>query len=132
MKISELPKNLAVVEQGDENLEIESAAGLILMKAVRYFLANPEYTPQIKQPERLGDFFDEKVHASAHTPFYAQDAYLLHASLRILSPNRIVAFVILAVVHETQVAAHAHVSQTGHRANCIVGENEDFSECYRL
>ncbi len=63
MKLSELAeKTLTVIKQADENVEIESAAGLDIAENGQVtFLANPKYTPQIKTTRASAIFLNENV-----------------------------------------------------------------------
>lgn len=62
MKLSEIAKAVvAEIERGDENLEITGAAGLDIAESGQItFLANPKYTPQIKDTRASAIFLDEK------------------------------------------------------------------------
>lgn len=131
MKLSELAeKTLTVIEQGDVNLEIESAAGLdIAERGQISFLANPKYTPQIKQTRAGAIFLNENVPPERDdiAILRAKDAYLAYTrALRIFNPEpEIVAFIHpSAIIHETaSVAASAHISANAViGANCRVGE----------
>ncbi|MFN3329346.1 MAG: LpxD N-terminal domain-containing protein, partial [Pyrinomonadaceae bacterium] len=62
MKLSELAKlTFSIIEQGDENLEINGAAGLNIAKEGEItFLANPKYTPQVSETKASAIFLNEK------------------------------------------------------------------------
>lgn len=62
MRLNELAeKTFATIENGDENLEITGAAGLDIAASGQItFLANPKYTPQIKDTDASAIFLNEK------------------------------------------------------------------------
>jgi UDP-3-O-[3-hydroxymyristoyl] glucosamine N-acyltransferase len=131
MKLSELAeKTLTVVEQGDENLEITSAAGLdIAERGQVTFLANPKYTPQIKSTGAAAIFLNENVKPEREdiAVLRAKDAYLAYTrALRIFNPEPVIFSFIhpSAVIHETaNVARDAHISaNVVIGANCVIGE----------
>ena len=131
MKLSELAeKTFAVVEQGDENLEIESAAGLDIAENGQVtFLANPKYTPQIKTTRATAVFLNENVKPDRKdiAVLRAKDAYLAYTrALRIFNPEpETVSFIHpSAVVNETaNIAKNAHISaNVVVGANCVIGE----------
>lgn len=131
MKLSELAeKTFAVVGRGDENLEIDGAAGLDIAENGQItFLANPKYTPQIKITRATAIFLNENaaVERADIAVLLAKDAYLAYTrALRIFNPEpEIVSFVHpSAVVHETAIIAeNAHIS-----ANVVVGANSSVGE----
>lgn len=132
MKLSELAaRTNSVVERGDADLEIESAAGLDRAgRGQITFLANPKYTPQIKETRAGAIFLNEKIEleradiAVLRTP----DAYLAYTrALRLFNPEPKSAPQIhrSAIIDETArlaptVEIHAHVVVG---ADCEIGEN---------
>ena len=63
MKLQNLAENtFSTIEQGDSNGEIIGAAGLdIAGEGQITFLANPKYTPQIKETKATAIFLNENV-----------------------------------------------------------------------
>jgi UDP-3-O-[3-hydroxymyristoyl] glucosamine N-acyltransferase len=63
MKLSELAEaTQCTIEQGDPGLNITSAAGLDIAQSGEItFLANPKYTPQIKETQASAIFLTEGV-----------------------------------------------------------------------
>lgn len=91
MKLSELAeKTSANVASGDENLEIEGAAGLdIAAPGQITFLANPKYTPQIKLTKASAIFLreNERIERADIAVLRAKDPYLAYTrALRIFNP----------------------------------------------
>ncbi len=80
MKLSELTeKTDSKIEQGDENLEINSAAGLDIAEAGQItFLANLKYTPQVKNTKASAIFLSEGVEIERENIaiLRAKDAYI--------------------------------------------------------
>ncbi len=131
MKLSELAeKTFAVIEQGDGNLEIKSAAGLdIAERGQITFLANPKYTPQINTTRATAIFLNKNVESKRDdiAILRAKDAYLAYTrALRIFSPEpEIVPFIHpSAVIDETaNIAQSARISaNVVIGANCFIGE----------
>ncbi len=82
MKLSELAAiTNSTVEQGNADLEIESAAGLdIAGRKQITFLANPKYTPQIKETKASAIFLNDKVEFERKdiAGLRTKDAYLAY------------------------------------------------------
>ncbi|MCD9188872.1 MAG: UDP-3-O-(3-hydroxymyristoyl)glucosamine N-acyltransferase [Pyrinomonadaceae bacterium] len=126
MKLSELAeKTFAVIVQGDEDLEIISAAGLDLAKENEItFLANPKYTPQIRETKASAIFLNEKEACEREdiAVLRAKDPYLAYTrALRIFNPDT----EIIPSIHKTAVIDEsAKVSDSAEiRANVVVGKN---------
>lgn len=135
MKLSELAeKTFAVIAQGDENLEIISAAGLDLAKENEItFLANPKYTPQIKDTKASAIFLNEKetCERTDIAVLRAKDPYLAYTrALRLFNPDT----EIVASIHKTAVIDEsAKVSDTAEiRANVVVGKNCEIGENVKI
>jgi len=126
MKLNELAEQtFSKIEQGDENIEITSAAGLDIARAGEItFLANPKYTPQIQETRASAIFLNENVEIAREdiAVLRAKDAYLAYTrALRLFFPAPEIAASIhpSAVVHETaSVAEDVEIS-----ANVVVGAN---------
>ncbi len=110
MKLSELAeKTFTVVESGDADAEISSAAGLDIAEAGDItFLANPKYTPQIAATEASAIFLNEGVEAGRDdiAILRAKDAYLAYTrALRLFHPEKSVKSAVhpSAVIDETAV-----------------------------
>lgn len=126
MKLSELAeKTFAAIAQGDADLEIISAAGLDLAQENEItFLANPKYTPQIKETKASAIFLNEKeiCERADIAVLRAKDPYLAYTrALRILNPNENV----VASIHKTAVIDEsARLSDSAEiRANVVIGKN---------
>ncbi len=92
MKLSELAEiTNSTVESGSPDLEIESAAGLdIAGRGQITFLANPKYTPQIKETNAGAIFLNENVEIQREdiAVLRAKDAYLAYTrALRLFNPE---------------------------------------------
>ena len=121
MKLSELAdKTLSVIETGSAEMEITSGAGLeIAGPGDVTFLANPKYTPQIKDTKATAIFLNEGIAIDRNdiAVLRAKDAYLAYTrALRLFHPlAEIDAFVHpTAVIDETadialDVEIHANV-----------------------
>lgn len=126
MKLSELAeKTYSKIEHGDADLEINSAAGLDIAAAGDVsFLANPKYTPQIKETKASAIFLNEDVLMTRAdiAVLRSKDAYLAYTrALRLFFPEaEINAFIHpTAVIHETaKVAEDVEIG-----ANVVVGAN---------
>lgn len=135
MKLSELAEQtFSVITQGDENLELLSAAGLDIAGAGEVtFLANPKYTPQIQETRASAIFLGESI--ALDRPdiaiLRAKDPYLAYTrALRIFNPGpEIVASVHpAAVIHETaQIAASSQIM-----ANVVIGANCEIAENVKI
>ncbi len=121
MKLSELAeKTFSVVESGSNDLEITSGAGLDIAGPGQVtFLANPRYTPQLKETKASAIFLNQgvSIDRSNIAILRSKDAYLAYTrALRLFHPTKEVdAFVHpTAVIDETadlslQVEIHANV-----------------------
>jgi UDP-3-O-[3-hydroxymyristoyl] glucosamine N-acyltransferase len=126
MKLNELAEqSFSKIEQGDENIEIKSAAGLDIAHAGEVtFLANPKYTPQIQETKASAIFLNENVEIARTdiAVLRAKDAYLAYTrALRLFFPAPAINASIhpSAVIHETAfVADDVEIS-----ANVVVGAN---------
>lgn len=126
MKLSELAeKTFAAIAQGDADLEIISAAGLDLAQENEItFLANPKYTPQIKETKASAIFLNEKEICEREdiAVLRAKDPYLAYTrALRIFNPDT----EIIPSIHKTAVIDEsAKVSDSAEiRANVVIGKN---------
>ncbi len=130
MKLSILAeKTFSSIAAGDESLEISGAAGLDIAKSGQIsFLANPKYTPQIKETKASAIFLNENVSLDRKdiAVLYAKDAYLAYTrALRLFNPEpEITAFIHpAAIIHETaQIAENVEIS-----AGVVVGKNCDIA-----
>ena len=98
-------KTFSEIEQGDADLELTGAAGLdIAFSGQVTFLANPKYTPQIKETKASAIFLNENI-ALERTDIAilrSSDAYLAYTrALRIFNPEAEV----VSYIHPT-VSAH--------------------------
>ncbi|MGI8849201.1 MAG: UDP-3-O-(3-hydroxymyristoyl)glucosamine N-acyltransferase [Pyrinomonadaceae bacterium] len=126
MKLSTIAeKTFATIEQGDADLELKGAAGLDIAESGQItFLANPKYTPQIKETKASAIFLGEKetIERRDIAVLRAKDPYLAYTrALRLFHPEpEITAFVHpKAVVDETaQVAENVEIG-----AGAIIGKN---------
>jgi UDP-3-O-[3-hydroxymyristoyl] glucosamine N-acyltransferase len=126
MKLSELAdKTYSIIEQGDADSEIVSAAGLdISQNGEVTFLANPKYTPQVKETKASAIFLNENVEIERAdiAVLRTKDAYLAYTrALRLFFPAPEIVSSIhpRAVIHETAVVAeNVEIS-----ANVVVGAN---------
>ncbi|CAN5679407.1 UDP-3-O-(3-hydroxymyristoyl)glucosamine N-acyltransferase [soil metagenome] len=132
MKLSELAKAVfAEIERGDENLEITGAAGLDFAKSGQItFLANPKYTPQIKETNASAIFLNEKEICEREdiAVLRTKDPYLAYTrSLRFFHPEpEFVPFVHPnSFIDETaKVAATVSIDAfVSIGKNCEIGEN---------
>lgn len=126
MKLSELArKTFSVIEKGDADLEIASAAGLdIAERDGVTFLANPKYTPQIKETKASAIFLNENVALEREdiAVLRAKDAYLAYTrALRLFHPET----KIIPSIHRTAVIDEtARIAETVEiQANVVVGKN---------
>lgn len=132
MKLSELAeKTFSTIEQGDENLEILSAAGLDLAKTGEIsFLANPKYTPQIASTKASALFLNENVALDRKdiAVLRTKDAYLAYTrALRIFFPQaESVPFVhpSVSLAKSAKVAKSVSIDAfVSIGENCEIGEN---------
>jgi len=120
MKLTELAEaTFSTIEQGDGQTSIEGAAGLDIAKAGHItFLANPKYTPQIRQTAASAIFLNEGVDIGRTdiAVLRSKDAYLAYTrALRLFHPTEGV----VASVHPSAVIdPSATIS-----ANCNIGAN---------
>ena len=81
----------ADIEKGDENLEITGAAGLDIAESGQItFLANPKYTPQIKDTKASAIFLNEKEICEREdiAVLRTKDPYLAYTrALRVFHPE---------------------------------------------
>lgn len=132
MKLNELAKaTFAEIETGDENLEISGAAGLDIAENGQItFLANPKYTPQIKDTNASAIFLNEKEKAEREdiAVLRTKDPYLAYTrALRIFHPTPEFpaeihpgAFIDATAKVAASVSIDAFVSVG---KNCEIGEN---------
>ena len=126
MKLAQLAAATASnISQGSADLEIISAAGLDIAQAGDVtFLANPKYTPQIKETRAAAIFLNENVEIDRDdiAVLRAKDAYVAYTlALRLFFPTPPIAPGIhrSAVVDETaSVAENVEI-----QANVVVGKN---------
>ncbi len=120
MKLSELAEaTLSTVEQGSADLEIRAAAGLdIAGPGEITFLANPKYTPQIRDTQASAIFLNNGVEVDRNdiAVLRSNDAYLAYTrALRLFYPENAV----VPSVHATAVIdPTAVVSES-----CDIGAN---------
>lgn len=135
MKLKELSeKTFSVIEQGSEDLEINAAAGLDLAQQGEItFLANPKYTPQIKDTKASAIFLNEKetVERKDIAVLRAKDPYLAYTkALRIFNPAAELDF----SVHKTAVIDEsAKISQNVEiTANVVIGKNCEIADNVKI
>lgn len=132
MKLIELAEaTFAGIETGDENLEISGAAGLDIAASGQItFLANPKYTPQIKDTNASAIFLNEKEKCEREdiAVLRTKDPYLAYTrALRLFHPMPEFA----AKIHPSAfIDAAAKVAETvsidafvSVGKNCEIGEN---------
>lgn len=135
MRLKDLAeKTFSTIESGDENLEIEAAAGLDLAKAGEVtFLANPKYTPQIKETKASAIFLNEnvKIERGDIAVLRSKDAYVAYTrALRLFHPEPEIISSIhpTAVIDETaKVAAKVEIM-----ANVVIGKNCKIAENVKI
>ena len=126
MKLSDLAREtFSVVEKGSPELEITSAAGLdIAGPGDITFLANPKYTPQIKETQAGAVFLNDGIDAGRDdiAVLRAKDAYVAYTlALRLFFPAAAIAPAIhpSAVIDESaKVAEEVEI-----HANVVIGKN---------
>ena len=132
MKLSELAeKTYSRIERGDGETEIISAAGLDIAQANEItFLANPKYTPQIKDTKAAAIFLNENVPIEREdiAVLRAKDAYLAYTrALRIFNPEpEITASIHASAVIEGSAQIHESAQISANvvvGANCVIDEN---------
>ena len=132
MKLTTLAeKTFSEIEQGEADLELTGAAGLdIAVIGQVTFLANPKYTPQIKETKASAIFLNENI-ALERTDIAilrSRDAYLAYTrALRIFNPEAEVVSSIHPTVslHETaKVAKNVFIDAfVSIGKNCKIAEN---------
>ncbi|HRH41321.1 MAG TPA: UDP-3-O-(3-hydroxymyristoyl)glucosamine N-acyltransferase [Pyrinomonadaceae bacterium] len=135
MKLIELAeKTFSTIEIGNPDLEIESAAGLdIAEKGEITFLANPKYTPQIKETKASAIFLNEnvKIERGDIAVLRAKDAYVAYTrALRVFHPEPPIKDSIhpSAVIDETaKVAANVEI-----KANVVIGKDCEIAEDVKI
>ncbi|MCU1289747.1 MAG: UDP-3-O-acylglucosamine N-acyltransferase [Acidobacteria bacterium] len=132
MKLSELAAlTNSAIAQGDFDLEIESAAGLDIARNGQItFLANPKYTPQIKETRASAIFLNENVELEREdiAVLRVRDPYLAYTrALRVFNPQPEISASIhrTAVIDETaKISENVEISaNVVIGANCEIGEN---------
>jgi len=126
MKLSDLAeKTASVVENGDPGLTVESAAGLdIAVGGQITFLANPKYTPQVKDTNASAIFLsaDVKIHRDDIAVLRAKDAYVAYTqALRLFHPTP----KIVPSIHKTAVIDESAIiaDEVEIMANAMIGKN---------
>jgi UDP-3-O-[3-hydroxymyristoyl] glucosamine N-acyltransferase len=135
MKLNILAEQtFSIIEQGNPNFEITGAAGLDIAGTGQItFLANPKYTPQIKETKASAIFLNENVQIERPdiTILRSKDAYLAYTrALRIFHPEpEIKPFIHpTAVIHETaQIAENVEI-----QANAVIGANAVIDEGVKI
>jgi len=126
MKLSDLAREtISVIEKGSPEQEITSAAGLdIAGPADITFLANPKYTPQIRETRAGAIFLNEGIEVERDdiAVLRAKDAYVAYTlALRLFFPAASVAAGIhaSAVIDETATVA----DEVEIHANVVIGKS---------
>lgn len=126
MKLKELAEiTFSRIEQGDEDSEINAAAGLdIARNGEITFLANLKYTPQVKETKASAIFLSEKIQIERAdiAVLRAEDPYLAYTrALRLFNP----AAEISPCVHQSAVIDEtANVSENVEiMANVVIGKD---------
>lgn len=135
MKLKDLAEyTFSRIEQGDENSEIEAAAGLDIAKEKEItFLANLKYTPQIKTTKAGAIFLNEQtqIERADIAVLRAKDPYLAYTrALRIFHPVAEAASSIhpSAVIDETaKLAENVEIM-----ANAVIGANCEIAENVKI
>lgn len=129
IKLSTLAeKTFARVEQGDANLQLSGAAGLdIAANGEVTFLANPKYTPQIRETNASAIFLNEseRIERADIAVLRTKDPYLAYTrALRIFNPEPPVESFIspLSSIDETaQVAENVSIAAfVSVGKNCVI------------
>jgi len=118
MKLSELAETtLSTIESGDADLEIIAAAGLDIAKEGEItFLANPKYTPQIRETKASAIFLNDGVVLDRNdiAVLRAKDSYLAYTrALRVFHPD----IDVVPSVHPTAVIDPSSIVAS----NCEIG-----------
>lgn len=135
MRLKDLAeKTFSTIETGDENLEIEAAAGLDIAKTGEVtFLANPKYTPQIKETNASAIFLNEnvKIEREDIAVLRTKDAYVAYTrALRVFHPEPEIISSIhpTAVIDETaKVAANVEIM-----ASVVIGKHCEIAENVKI
>ncbi len=132
MKLAEL--TFSTIENGDENLEIVAAGGLDSAESGEItFLANPKYTPQIKDTKASAIFLNDnaKIERGDIAVLRAKDAYLAYTrALRIFHPTAEVVASIhkTAVIDETaKIGINVEI-----KANVVIGRDCEIAENVKI
>lgn len=135
MKLSELASATAsTIAAGSPNLEITSAAGLdIAGRTDITFLANPKYTPQVKQTQAAAIFLGESVEIDRQdiAVLRAADPYVAYThALRLFFPEKAP----VAGVHPSAVIDPTATIGVGCEigANVVVGSHARVHDNVRL
>jgi UDP-3-O-[3-hydroxymyristoyl] glucosamine N-acyltransferase len=126
MKLFELAEATnSTIERGNKELEITAAAGLDIAKSGDVtFLANPKYTPQIKETKASAVFLNDGVSLDRNdiAVLRSKDAYLAYTrALRLFHP---VANVRPSVHPTAIIAKSASIALSCEiGANVVIGEN---------
>ncbi len=122
------------MSNGDENTEINSAAGLDLAQNGEItFLANPKYTPQIKDTKATAIFLNEnvKIERNDIAVLRCKDSYLAYTrALRLFHPQAEITASIhkTAVIDETaKVALNVEIM-----ANAVIGKDCEIAENVKI
>lgn len=123
-------KTRSIIEHGAPDLEIAGAAGLdIAARGDVTFLANPKYTPQIKETKASAIFLNEKetIERADIAVLRAKDPYLAYTrALRIFFPEPKIVRSIHASAVIDQSATIGESVEIGANvvvgAHCVVGE----------
>jgi len=135
MKLTHLAElTFSTIEKGEVDLEITAAAGLDLAQPGEItFLANPKYTPQIKETKASAIFVSEGVRVERDdiVVLRSKDAYLAYTrALRLFhpDPNLVAAVHPTAVIDETaKVAATVEIM-----ANAVIGKYCEIAENVKI
>ena len=126
MKLSALAEAThSTVERGDGNAEITAAAGLDIATAGEVtFLANPKYTPQIRETRATAIFLNEGVELDRNdiAVLRSKDSYLAYTrALRLFNPE----VKPVGVVHSAAVidASASLGADCDIGANVVIGKN---------
>lgn len=135
MKLSELAeKTGSLIEIGDPNFEMSGAAGLDLAQSGEItFLANPKYTPQIKDTKASAIFLSGGVEIDREdlSVLRAKDAYVAY-TLALIEFHP--AAPITPAVHKTAVidTSATVASDVEICANVVIGKNSEIESGVKL
>ena len=135
MKLATLAeKTFTRIERGNADLEIKGAAGLDIAQAGEVtFLANPKYTPQIKETRASAIFLNENelLGRGDIAVLRAKDPYLAYTrALRLFfpEPKTLAHIHSTAVIHETaKLAKNVEIN-----ANVVIGRNCVIEESVKI